>query len=274
MNSCVCVKQVPDTAEIRIDPERHTLVRAGVPSILNPFDAYALEAAVRLKEQKGGKVTVISMGPVQAQEMLKECLAVGADEAYLISGKGFCGSDTLATSYALSRAIRTVEARTGIEFDLILCGKQAIDGDTAQVGPALAEHLGIPQVTCALDVCVEKSRKELLVKRECEMGYDRIAVRLPAVVTVTRIPYEPRFPTIRTKLAAKKREIPVLAESDLSELVFERCGFSGSPTKVKTTYPVMRKKKGVIWRGLSPEEAAEKLVELLPISEKEKNGGE
>ena len=138
MNICVCIKQVPDTNEIKIDPVTHNLVRAGVPSIVNPFDTYALEVGVRLVEKLGGKVIVLSMGPKQAEEAIKTCLAVGADEGYLISGKSFGGSDTLATGYIISEAIKLVEEKENLKFDLILCGKQAIDGDTSQVGPQVA----------------------------------------------------------------------------------------------------------------------------------------
>lgn len=144
MNILVCVKQVPDTTEIKIDPVTNTLIRAGVPSIVNPFDAYALEMAVRLKEKMGGKVTVVSMGPAQAKEALKSCLAVGADQAFLVTDRAFGGSDTLATSYILSCAVKKMEADQGAPFDFIFCGKQAIDGDTGQVGPSLAQHLALP----------------------------------------------------------------------------------------------------------------------------------
>ncbi|MBU2699573.1 electron transfer flavoprotein alpha/beta subunit, partial [Sporomusaceae bacterium BoRhaA] len=143
MEMVVCVKQVPDTTEVKIDPVTNTLVRQGVPSIVNPFDKNALEAALQLKEKNGGKVTVVSMGPPQAKDALKECLAMGADEAYLVSDRAFGGADTLATSYTLAAALKKLG-----KFDLILCGKQAIDGDTAQVGPEMAEHLGIAQITC------------------------------------------------------------------------------------------------------------------------------
>lgn len=170
MNILVCVKQVPDTTEIKIDPVTNTLIRAGVPSIVNPFDAYALEVAVRLKESVGGKVTVVSMGPEQAKNALKECLAVGADQAYLVSGREFGGSDTLATSYVLSCAVRALEEKEGAPFDLIFCGKQAIDGDTGQVGPELAEHLDCAQITYASDAVLEDGK--LKVKRESDEGYD------------------------------------------------------------------------------------------------------
>ena len=158
MNILVCIKQVPDTTEIKIDPVKHTLIREGVPSIVNPFDACALEMAVRLKEKEGGKVIVISMGPAQAKNALKECLAVGADQAFLVTDRAFGGSDTLATSYILSRAIAAVEAKTGEKFDLIFCGKQAIDGDTAQVGPQIAERLNAP--VKSVDNAIQRIRKK------------------------------------------------------------------------------------------------------------------
>ncbi len=183
MNILVCIKQVPDTTEIKIDPVKHTLIREGVPSIVNPFDACALEMAVRLKEKVGGKVTVISMGPAQAKHALKECLSVGADQAFLVTDRAFGGSDTLATSYILSRAIKAVEAKTGETTDLILCGKQAIDGDTAQVGPEIAEHMDLPHVTLATGVdLVDRS---LHVLRDTDEGHDVVELELPALVTVS-----------------------------------------------------------------------------------------
>lgn len=261
MNICVCIKQVPDTNEIKIDPETHTLVRAGVPSIVNPFDTYAQEVGVRLKEKSGGKVVVVSMGPPQAEEAIKSCLAVGADAGYLISGRKFGGSDTLATSYILSEGIKAIEEKEGFKFDLILCGKQAVDGDTAQVGPEIAEHLGLPQITYALDI--EEVEGDLQVKRECNAGYDIISVKLPAVVTVVKLPYEPRYPTIKTKLAAKKKEVPVLSEEDLTTIDLERCGLKGSPTKVKKTYTPVREKNGVRISDVLAEEAAAQVVQLI-----------
>lgn len=261
MNICVCIKQVPDTNEIKIDPVKHTLIRTGVPSIVNPFDTYAQEVGVRLKEKLGGRLVVITMGPPQAKEAIKSCLSVGADAGYLISGRKFGGSDTLATSYILSEAIKAVEEKEGLTFDLILCGKQAIDGDTAQVGPEIAEHLGIPQVTYALDI--EEIDGQLQVKRECDAGYDMIAVKLPAVVTVVKLPYEPRYPTYKTWKAAKTMEIPVLSEEDLPNIDLGKCGLSGSPTKVKSTYTPIREKTGMILRGLRADEAAEKLVDAV-----------
>ena len=261
MNICVCVKQVPDTTEIRIDPETHTLIRAGVPSIVNPFDTYALEAAVRLKEKLGGRVVVISMGPPQAAEAIRSCLAVGADEGYLVSGRKFGGSDTLATSYILSEAIKTVEKREGLKFDLILGGKQAVDGDTAQVAPEIAEHLGLPQVTYALGI--DEENDELRVKRDCDNGYDIISVKLPAVVTVVRLPYEPRYPSIGPWLESKKRSINVLTEADLETVDIAKCGLNGSPTKVKKSYTPVREKHGTILSKVPADQAAETITAML-----------
>ena len=261
MNICVCIKQVPDTNEIRIDPETHTLIRAGVPSIVNPFDTYALEAAVRLKEKHGGKVIVVSMGPPQAAEAIRSCLAVGADEGYLVSGRRFGGSDTLATSYILSEAIKTIEKKENLKFDLILGGKQAVDGDTAQVAPEIAEHLGLPQVTYALDIQEEDG--VVKVKRDCDSGYDIISVKLPAVVTVVRLPYEPRYPSIGPWLESKKRVIPVLSEEDLDTVDLDLCGLNGSPTRVKKSYTPVIEKHGTILNRMPADEAASRIADML-----------
>ena len=260
MNICVCMKQVPDTNEIRVDPETHTLIRKGVPSIVNPFDTYAQEVGVRLKEQMGGKLIVISMGPEQAKEAIKSCLAVGADDGYLISSRNFGGSDTLATSYILSEAIKAIEEKEGLKFDLILCGKQATDGDTAQVGPEIAEHLNLPQITYALDIL--ENDGEVQVKREHDSGYDMISVKLPAVITVVKLPYEPRYPTIKSKMAAKKKEIPVLTEADIPAIRLEECGLKGSPTKIAKASDKVRKGAGEKV-ALDGAEGASYIVEKL-----------
>lgn len=261
MNICVCIKQVPDTNEIKVDPVTHTLIRKGVPSIVNPFDMYAQEVGVRLKEKAGGRLVVISMGPAQAAQALKSCLAVGADAAYLISSRSFGGSDTLATSYILSESIKAVEEKEGLKFDLILCGKQATDGDTAQVGPEIAEHLDLPQVTYALDI-IEKDG-EIQVKREQDAGYDMISTKLPAVVTVVKLPYEPRYPTLKTRMEAKKQEIPVQTEAEIPTIDITRCGLKGSPTRVKKTYSPVREKQGVKISGKDPVQAANEVTRLL-----------
>lgn len=259
MNILVCAKQVPDTTEIKIDPIKNTLIRAGVPSILNPFDAYALELAVRIKESNGGSITVLSMGPTQAKSALKECLSVGADKAILVSDRVFGGSDTLATSYILSTTIKAIEEKTG-KFDLILCGKQAIDGDTGQVGTEIAEHLDYPQVTYAADITVDGEK--VRVKRENEDHHEIIEIKCPAVITVIKTEYEPRYATIRSKMAANKVQIPTMTSSDL-EIDLDRVGLKGSPTKVKKTFVPQHKKTGIKIKGETASESALKLISLL-----------
>ena len=186
MEILVCVKQVPDTAEVKIDPVKHTVIRAGVPNIFNPFDQNALEAALQMKDaDKDVKITLLSMGPDQAKDVLREGLAMGADDAYLLSDRKLGGSDTLATGYALAQAIKKVAADKGIEqFDIILCGKQAIDGDTAQVGPQIACELGIPQITYARDIKVEGNK--VTVQQENEEGYIVTEANFPVLITAVK----------------------------------------------------------------------------------------
>ena len=242
MNILVCIKQVPDTTEIKIDPLTNTLIRAGVPSIVNPYDAYALEIAARIKDVTPScKIIVISMGPEQAKSALKECLAVGGDKAYLVRDRAFGGSDTLATSYILSKAIAKVEELEG-KFDVIFCGKQAIDGDTAQVGPELAEHLDYPQVTNAVEATISDSMVK--VKKEVDEGFELIGVQMPCVITVTKPSFETRYPTIKSKMAANRAVIDTLTSTHF-EIDVERAGLKGSPTKVKKTFTPERKKFGV-----------------------------
>lgn len=261
MNILVCIKQVPDTTEIKIDPMKNTLIRDGVPSILNPFDGYALEAAARIKDAAPDtRITVLSMGPEQAKGALRECLAMAADSAYLLSDPLFGGSDTLATSYILSEAIKAVAAREGA-FDAIFCGKQAIDGDTAQVGPEIAEHLGLPQVTCALEATLEGTL--LKVKKETEFGAELLGVRMPCLVTFTKPAWDPRYASIKRKMAAKRAEIPTLTAADLPSLLLSRSGLKGSPTKVKKTFVPQRRSRGIIISEATAEASAEKLLTLL-----------
>lgn len=261
MNILVCIKQVPDTTEIKIDPVKNTLIREGVPSIVNPFDGYALEAAARIKDANPGtKITVLSMGPEQAKNALKECLAIAADSAYLVTDRAFGGSDTLATSYILSEAIKKAEETEG-HFDLIFCGKQAIDGDTAQVGPEIAEHLGYPQITYGLEAELDGDR--IKVKKETEEGIQIVAATLPCVVTYTKPSWDPRHPTIKRKMAANKAEIPNITAADLPDIDLERAGLKGSPTKVKKTFVPPRKSGGVKIEEESGADAAKKLFSLI-----------
>ncbi|MCI5145514.1 MAG: electron transfer flavoprotein beta subunit/FixA family protein [Candidatus Electrothrix sp. AR3] len=209
MNIIVCIKQVPDAKDVRLDPKTNTLAREGVESIMNPFDRHALEEAVCLKEQLGGKVTVLSMGPPQAEEVLREAIACGADTGVLVSDRAFAGADTWATSYTLAKAVATIG-----QVDLILCGKQAIDGDTAQVGPGLASQLHLPYVAC-----VQKTREvtetAIQVERMMDDGYDVVQLPLPALLTVVKDINAPRVPSLKGKMKAKKAKIKVLSAADI-----------------------------------------------------------
>lgn len=261
MNILICVKQVPDTTEIKIDPVKNTLIREGVPSIVNPFDGYALEAAARIRDaHPDTRIIVVSMGLPQAKNALKECLAIAADKAYLISDRPFGGSDTLATSYIISQAIQKIEELEG-KFDAIFCGKQAIDGDTAQVGPEIAEHLGYPQVTYGLEA--EIAGDALHVRKEVEEGVEIVEVKMPCVVTFTKPAWDPRYPTIKRKLAAGRAEIPSLSAADLPTIDLTRAGLKGSPTKVKKTFVPKKKTGGVTIQEDNAADSAKKLFGLL-----------
>jgi electron transfer flavoprotein alpha/beta subunit len=255
MEIVVCVKQVPDTTEVKIDPVTNTLIRQGVPSIVNPFDKNAVEAAIQLKEKHGGKVTVISMGPPQAKEALKECLAMGADEALLVSDRAFGGADTLATSYTLAAAIRKIG-----QVDMIICGKQAIDGDTAQVGPEIAEHLNWAQVTCVSKIEVDGPKVRL--EREHDEGYEIIETQMPVLLTVLKSINEPRYPTIKGTMKANRREIPVLTANDM-DVDPQQLGLKGSPTQVRRIFTPKQRVQGELIQADSGREAASLLVQKL-----------
>lgn len=255
MNIVVCVKQVPDTAEVKINPETNTIIRQGLPNIVNPYDKHALEAAIQLKEQHGGKITVISMGPPQATEALKECIAMGADEAVLLSDRVFGGADALATSFTIAAGIRKIA-----DFDLIICGKQAIDGDTAQVGPEVAEHLNIPQVTYAAKL--EVDGKALKVSRELDEGYEIIETELPALVTVVKSINDPRLPTVRGTMKANRTEIPVWSAEDI-EVNVEKIGFKGSPTQVRKIFAPPARTQGEMIQADDVQTAAAALAAKL-----------
>jgi electron transfer flavoprotein beta subunit len=254
MKIIVCIKQVPETTEVKINPETNTLVREGVPSIVNPFDENAVEAALKLREKQGGKVTVISMGPPQAAEALKTTIAMGVDEVLLISDRAFAGSDTWATSYTLAQTIRKIG-----DYDLILCGKQAIDGDTAQVGPGIAEWLGIPQVTFAVKIEVDGSKTR--VERLLEEANEVVETPLPAVITVVKQINEPRLPSLKGMMKAKKVEIKALKAEDL-EVDLKNIGLNGSPTQVIKIFSPPPKSSGELLNG-DPKENVEKLIAKL-----------
>ena len=256
MNVVVCIKQVPDTTNVRINPETNTLMREGVESIVNPFDEYALEQGLLLKDRCGAKLTVVSMGPPQATAVLREALARGADAAVLVSSRAFGGADTLATSYTLAQAIR--KACGGVP-DLVLFGKQAIDGDTAQVGPGVSEFLGVPLVTYVKSLKVTDGSFSV----ECVMddGVATVEGRLPAVMTVLKDADAPRYAPLSGAIRAAKSQITVLNERDI-EADPVKIGLKGSPTKVVTIFPPPVKGGGekIVASG---ETAAKALVEFL-----------
>ena len=257
MNIIVCVKQVPDTAEVRIDPVTNTLVRQGVPSIVNPYDRNAVEAALALRDSYGGKVTVLSMGPPQAAAVLKECIAMGADEAVLVSDRAVGGADTLATSYTLAAAVKKIG-----DYDLILCGLQAIDGDTGQVGPEMAEHLGITQVTYVNGIeGVENGF--IRVHRQQEGGYDLIDAQLPAMLSVVKTINKPRYPTVWGIMrAVKEQEIKIFSAKDL-DVDMERLGLKGSATQVREISTPPRRTGGKLIQKADAREAVEELMANL-----------
>lgn len=255
MNIIVCIKQVPETTEVRINPETNTLIRDGVKSIINPFDMYAIEEGVRLKEKCGGKVTIVTMGPPQADAALREALSMGADEGVLVSDRAFAGSDTWATSYTLAGAIKKLGA-----FDLIICGKQASDGDTAQVGPGISTHLDIPQVTYVKKV-EEIQEKSMRVERMMEEGFEVIETPLPALLTVVKEINEPRIPSLKGMMRAKSAKITVWGQKDLN-LDPQQIGLCGSPTQVVKIFTPPHRTGGQILKG-EVLEIASQLVDLL-----------
>jgi len=249
MNIIVCIKQVPDTQDVKMDPEKGTLIREGVKSIVNPFDLYAIEEGLRIKERTGkGKVIAITMGPPQAEEALKEAIAMGVDDGILISDKAFAGADTLATSYTLSKAIEKIGSQW-----IIICGRQAIDGDTAQVGPEIAAWLNIPQITYVSKI-LEIDEKRIKVERLTDYGYDIIETTLPCVITVNKEINEPRLPSLRGMMKAKKFKAQVW-DSNSMDVDKKFIGLEGSPTRVVKIFAPPQKKGGEKYEG-TPEELA------------------
>jgi electron transfer flavoprotein beta subunit len=249
----VCIKQVPDTTDVKIDPKTNTLVREGVASITNPFDEYAVEEGLLIKEKHGGEVHVISMGPPQAIEVLKNALAVGADKVYLVSDRAFAGADTLATAYALSK---TIQAIGGV--DLVICGKQAIDGDTAQVGPGIATRLGIPQLTYVSKIKeIDLEKKKIIVERLLEHGREVVESSLPALLTVVKDINEPRLPSLLGIKKAAKAPIPTWTAKDIGADE-NKIGLKGSPTWVMRVFsPEARGGGGEVLKG--------ELTEVVPL---------
>jgi len=254
LNIIVCIKQVPDTAEVKINPETNTLIREGVPSIINPFDMHAIEAGLQIREKIGGKVTVITMGPPQAETALRDALSMGADDAVLLTDRAFAGSDTWATSYTLSKAVKKIGA------DIIICGKQAIDGDTAQVGPEMAEFLDIPHISYIRNI--EEIRADYIrVQRLMESGYDIVESTIPVLLTVVKEINEPRLPSLKGKIAAKKAVIKKWTSSDIGADA-DKIGLKGSPTQVKNIFAPEARTDRKMLEG-SPEEQIEELIQEL-----------
>ncbi|MBR1627092.1 MAG: electron transfer flavoprotein subunit beta/FixA family protein [Bacteroidales bacterium] len=258
MNIVVCIKQVPDTTEVKIDPKTGTLIREGVPSIMNPDDKGGLELALRMKDEFGAHVTVITMGLPQAEDILRESLAMGADRAILLTDRKLGGADTLATSYALAGALKE------LGYDFIITGRQAIDGDTAQVGPELAEHLDIPQVTY-LENCKFDGNKTLTIRKQLEDGYQTVQVELPCLVSVLASSYKPRYMSVSGIVECFDKEIETWTVDNI-KCEEERLGKKGSPTNVKKSFAKGLKAKGEVF-----EVEAEEAVNIIINKLKEKH---
>lgn len=256
MHYLVCIKQVPEGTEVEIDEEKGVLKREGAESKLNVYDAHALEAAVALKEEYGGTVTVLSMGPLQALEIIKEAYALGADDGYLLSDRQFAGADTLATSYALYEAIRRMPP-----VDVIFCGMQTTDGDTAQVGPGIAELLEVPHVSYVAKI---KGMTGNFIEVDADMGdgMEELRIKLPCLLTVTKDVNQPRLPSYRLKKTTQSKEINIWDSNTLTGSNVAYFGLDGSPTQVERIYPPPKGKKNELWQG-SPEELSQKFYNKL-----------
>jgi len=231
MDIIVCIKQVPDTLEVNVNTETNTLIRQGVDSVINPFDLNGIEQGLCLKEQFGGTVTVLSMGPPQVADTLREAISMGADNAVMLSDISFAGADTLATSYTLARAVKKIG-----RFDLVICGRQAVDGDTAHVGPSLAEKLGVPHISCVIKID-EVTDKYMVTRRMTEGAIEKVKLSLPGLITVCKGINEPRPPSLRGKITAVKSDITVWSAQDIGADA-GKIGLEGSPTRVvKMTIP-------------------------------------
>lgn len=249
MHIIVLVKQVPDTSEVKINRETNTLIRDGVPSIINPYDRYAIEEALRLREKHGGKVTAVTMGPPQAVEALKESVSLGVDDVVLLSDRAFAGADTWATSYALSQGIRKIG-----DFDLVIAGKQAIDGDTAQVGPETADMLGIPFVAYIRKI-EQVADGKMVAERLMDEGYDVVETSLPALITVVKEINEPRVPSLKGKMKAKSLKVAAWSAADIGSDE-NKIGLRGSPTQVVRIFPPSPRGQREVLSGTVEEQVA------------------
>lgn len=256
MNILVCIKQVPGTNKVEVDPVTGVLRRDGVDSKMNPYDLYALETAIRLKEAHGGAVSVISMGPPQAKQIIMEAFAMGADEGVLLSDRKFGGSDVLATSYTLSQGVLQVGG-----FDIILCGKQTTDGDTAQVGPEMAEYLDVPSISNVKKI-LEITDTCITVEMDMANTVEIASVNFPCLLTVDKDIYQPRLPSYIKKMETKNREIKIITFNDLKDQNEKKYGLNGSPTQVQRIFPPEVNDHRELWKDTS-DNVAEKLFSKI-----------
>lgn len=259
LNILVCVKQVPDINLVKMDPVTGSLIRAGVPAILNPLDANALEVAVRVKEAHGGRITVISMGPDMAKEALRECLAAGADRAVLLSDRAFANADTLATSYVIVSAAKMLG-----DFDLIFCGKESLDGATGQMGSQLAERFDASQISSTAKIVeVDTEKHTITAERDLERGVEVLKAKYPCLLTVEKANFRARIPNLKSWKASRTAEIEVYSSAAIPGLDPGQIGDPGSPTKVPRTYPPETGAKGSMIDEGSTEKNVDKLMELI-----------
>lgn len=259
MNILVCIKQVPGSNKVEVDEKTGVLKRDGVDSKMNPYDLFALETALRIKESQGGSITAMTMGPRQAQEVIREAYMMGVDEGALISDRKFAGADVLATSYTLSQSVRKLG-----EFDLILCGKQTTDGDTAQVGPEMAEYLDIPHVANVTKI-VEMREDAIVVEMDMPNTIEVVSVRYPCLLTVEKDIFQPRLPSYKRKMATKNKEIRTLTFDDFEDQDIMKYGLNGSPTQVERIFPPEANGQRKMFKGSSVKVAdnvSSKLIEL------------
>lgn len=259
MDILVCIKQVPGTSKVEVDPVTGVLKRDGVDTKMNPYDLYALEAALDIKEEKGGKVKVISMGPPQAMDAIREAYMMGADEGALISDRKFAGADVLATAYTISQGVRKMSP-----YDVILCGKQTTDGDTAQVGPEMAEYLGIPHVANVIDI-IEVKNRSIVVTMDMPNTIEKVEVQYPCLLTVEKDINQPRLPSYKKKLETKDKDIKVISLNNFEDQNENRYGLNGSPTQVERIFPPVHDIKKERFQGSGEElgkHIADKLKEL------------
>ncbi len=252
MNILVCIKQVPGTTKVEVDEKTGVLKRDGVDSKMNPYDLYAIETALRIKEKAGGKISAITMGPPQAGEIIKEAYMMGVDEGALVSDRKFAGADVLATSYTLSQAVKKLGS-----FELILCGKQTTDGDTAQVGPEMAEYLGIPHIANVIKI-VELKEGSVIVEMDMPNTIELAEIKYPCLLSVDKNIFQPRLPSYKRKVETKNKDIRVISFKDFEDQNEKMYGLNGSPTQVERIFPPSANNHREMWKG-SPEELADKI---------------